>query len=83
MTRTHNRLQHDALMGGADPNEAYEEDQKNLAFELREEAGKKMAQQNAVVTKNQQNMQKEGHSEHTLGAMIYVEGATGRNILDA
>ena len=58
VTRAHNRLQHEALMGGADPNEAYEEDNKNLAFELREEAGKKMAQHNAVVTKSQQNMQK-------------------------
>ena len=41
-------------MGRADPNEAYAEDNKNLAFELREEAGNKMAQQNAVVTNNQQ-----------------------------
>ena len=28
VARAHNRLQHEALMGGADPNEAYEEDQK-------------------------------------------------------
>ena len=27
-------------MGNADPNEAYDEENKNLAFELREEAGK-------------------------------------------
>ena len=52
VTRAHSKLQHEALMGGADPNAAYNEDNKNIAFELREEAGKKMAQQNAVVTKN-------------------------------
>ena len=51
--RAHNRLSHEALMGNADPNEAYDLGHKNLQFELREEAGKKMAQQNAVVTTNQ------------------------------
>ena len=38
-TRAHNRMMHEALMGNADPNEAYDEENKNLAFELREEAG--------------------------------------------
>jgi hypothetical protein len=52
-TRAHNKLSHEALMGNADPNEAYDMSQKNLQFELREEAGKKMAQQNAVVSTNQ------------------------------
>ena len=42
--RAHNKLSHEALMGNADPNEAYDMSQKNLQFELREEAGKKMAQ---------------------------------------
>ena len=41
--RAHNKLSHEALMGNADPNEAYDMSQKNLQFELREEAGKKMA----------------------------------------
>ena len=52
-TRAHNRLAHEALMGNADLNEAYDVDQKNLQFELREEAGNKMAQQNAVISTNQ------------------------------
>ena len=41
------------MMGNADPNEAYDLGHNNLQFELRGEAGKKMAQQNAVVTANQ------------------------------
>ena len=44
---------HEGLMGNADPNEAYDEENKNLAFELREQAGKNMAQQDAVVKTNQ------------------------------
>ena len=52
-TRAHNRLSHEALMGNADPNEAYNLEHKNLQFEMREEAGKNMALQNAVVTTNQ------------------------------
>ena len=40
-TRAHNRLSHEALMGNADPNEAYNLEHKNLQFEMREEAGKK------------------------------------------
>ena len=39
-TQARNRMMHGALMGNADPNEAYDEENKNLAFELREEAGK-------------------------------------------
>ena len=39
-TRAHNRMMHEALMGNADPNEAYDEENEQLAFELREEAGK-------------------------------------------
>ena len=31
------------MMGNADPNEAYDLEHKNLQFEMREEAGKKMA----------------------------------------
>ena len=33
-------MMHEALMGNADPNQAYDEEPKSLAFELREEAGK-------------------------------------------
>ena len=53
--RAHNRLAHEALMGDAEPNEAYDGENKALQFEMREEAGKKMAQQNAVVESNQKN----------------------------
>ena len=38
-TTAHNHMMHEALMGNADPNEAYDGENKNLAFELREEAG--------------------------------------------
>ena len=40
-TKAHNKLSHEALMGDADPDEAYDMKQTNLQFELREEAGKK------------------------------------------
>ena len=66
-TRAHNRLSHEALMGNADPNEAYDLGHKNLQFELREEAGKKMAQQNAVVTTNQKNVQEQGAVRTYIG----------------
>ena len=46
-------MMHEALMGNADPNGAYDEENKHLAFELREQAGQKMAQQDAVVKGNQ------------------------------
>ena len=46
-------MMHEALMGNADPNGAYNEENKNLAFELCEQAGKHMAQQDAVVKTNQ------------------------------
>ena len=80
VARAHNRLQHEALMGGADPNEAYEEDKKNLAFELREEAGKKMAQQNAVVSKNQETCRMTVPSGRTSVGKTSAEGATGHSI---
>ena len=57
VARAHNKLEHASLMGQAGPNEAYDLNEKNLQFELREEAGRKMAQQNAVVSTNQKNMQ--------------------------
>ena len=66
-TRAHNRLAHEALMGNADPNEAYDVDQKNLQFELREEAGNKMAQQNAVISTNQKNVQGQGGIRTYIG----------------
>ena len=65
--RAHNRLSHEALMGNADPNEAYDLGHKNLQFELREEAGKHMAQQNAVVTTNQKNVQEQGGVRTYIG----------------
>ena len=55
------------MMGNADPNEAYDLGHKNLQFELREEAGKKMAQQNAVVTTNQKNVQEQGAVRTYIG----------------
>ena len=39
-TQAHNKLSHEALMGNAGPNEAYDMKQTNLQFELREEVGK-------------------------------------------
>ena len=42
-TKAHNKLSHEALMGNADPDEAYDMKQTNLQFELREEAGKRVA----------------------------------------
>ena len=66
-TRAHNRMMHEALMGNADPNEAYDQENKNLAFELREEAGRKMAQQDAVVTQNQNNMREQGGFRTYIG----------------
>ena len=39
-TKAHNKFSHEALMGNADPDEAYDMKLTNLQFELREEAGK-------------------------------------------
>ena len=79
-TRAHNRMMHEALMGNADPNEAYDQENKNLAFELRGEAGKKMAQQDAVVTQNQKTFASKAASERTSAAKTRSAGATDRNI---
>ena len=70
-TRAHNRLSHEALMGNADPNEAYNLEHKNLQFEMREEAGKKMALQNAVVTTNQKTHRSRVASGHILVVGIW------------
>ena len=63
-TRAHNWLSHEALMGNADPNEAYDLSHKNLQFEMREEAGKKMAQQNAAVTTHPKKRARTGRCSH-------------------
>ena len=60
-------MMHVALMGYAGPNEAYDEENKNLAFELREEVGEKMAQQNAVVRTKQQHMTGQGGFRTYIG----------------
>ena len=39
-TKAHHKLSHEALLGNADPDEAYDMEQTNLRFDLREEAGK-------------------------------------------
>ena len=44
-------------MAGAGPNKAYDQHNKALQFELREDAGRKMAQQNAVVQRHRKNIQ--------------------------
>ena len=54
-------------MGNADPNEAYDEENKNLAFELREQAGQTMTQQDAVVKGNQKNMREQGGFRTYIG----------------
>ena len=38
-TKAHNKLSHEALMGNADPDGAYDMQQQSLQFKLREEAG--------------------------------------------
>ena len=78
-TRAHNRLSHEALMGNADPNEAYDVSHKNLQFEMREEAGKKMAQQNAVVTTNQKTCKNREVFARTLVARTSGAVATARS----
>ena len=60
VVKAHNNLSHEALMAGADPNDAYNESNKALQFELREEAGTTIAHQNAVVERNQKNVQDNG-----------------------
>ena len=66
VTRAHNRLAHATLMGN-EPNEAHEGENKALQFELREEAGNKMKQQNAVVVRNQKNIQENGGFRTYIG----------------
>ena len=66
-TRAHNKLSHEALAGNADPNEAYDMSQTNLHFELKEEAGRKMAQQNADVATNQRNVEDNGAVKQYIG----------------
>ena len=78
-TRAHSRLSHEALMGNADPNEAYDLEHENLEFEMREEAGKKMAQQNAVVTTNQKTHRSRAASGRTLVARTSGTVATARS----
>ena len=58
-------------MGNSDPNEAYNLEHKNLQFEMREEAGKKMALQNAVVTTNQKTHRSKVASGHILVVGIW------------
>ena len=59
-TKAHNTFSHEALTGNADSNGARDSNQTNLQFELREEVGKNMAQQNAVIDINQKNVQENG-----------------------
>ena len=66
VTRAHNRLAHEALMGN-EPNEAYEGENKALQFELREEASNKMKQHNAVVVQTQKNIQENGAYRTYIG----------------
>ena len=67
VVKAHNNLSHEALMAGADPNDAYDESNKALQFELREEAGRKIAHQNAVVERNQKNVQDNGAFRTYIG----------------
>ena len=55
-------------MAGADRNDAYDESNKALQFELREEVGRNIAHQNAAVERNQKNVQDNGHFGRTLDA---------------
>ena len=67
VAKAHNNLSHEALMAGADPNDAYDESNKALQFELREEAGRKIAHQNAIVERNQKNVQDNGAFRTYIG----------------
>ena len=67
VVKAHNNLSHEALMAGADPNDAYDESNKALQFELREEAGRKIAHQNAIVERNQKNVQDNGAFRTYIG----------------
>ena len=67
------------MMGDADPNGAYDLGQKNLKFELRAEAGKKVAQQNAVISTNQRNVENNGAVRGYIGREVFLEGETGHS----
>ena len=54
-------------MATADPNDAYNESNKALQFELREEAGRKIAHQNSIVERNQKNVQDNGAFRTYIG----------------
>ena len=54
-------------MAGADPNDAYDESNKALQFELREEAGRKIAHQNAIAERNPKNVQDNGAFRTYIG----------------
>ena len=54
-------------MAIADPNGACDESNHALQFELREGAGRQMAQHNAVVERNQKNMQDKGAFRTYIG----------------
>ena len=62
----HNNLSHEALMGNADPDEAY--DMKQQIYNSNcEKKPAKMAQQNAVIVTNQKNVQENGAVRTYIG----------------
>ena len=58
-------------MVNAAPNKTYDLEHKNLSFEMREEAGKQMALQNAVATTNQKTHRSRARSGLTLVARTF------------
>ena len=79
VVKAHNNFSYKAWVAGADPNDAYDESNKALQFELREEVGRKIAHQNAVVERNQKNVQDNEHFGPTLDEKTLEEEATGHN----
>ena len=80
VVKAHNNLSHEALMAGVDPNDAYDESNKALQFELREEVGRKIAHQNAQSWRGiKRTCRTMGHFGPTLDEKTLEEEATGHN----
>ena len=79
VVKAHNNLSHEALMAGADPNDAYDESNKALQFELREEAGRTMLIKMQSWRGIKGTCRTMGHFGPTLDEKTLEEEATGHN----
>ena len=66
-TKAHNKLSHEALMGNADPDEAYDMKQQKSTIRITRRSRQHMAQQNAVIVTNQKNVQENGAIRTYIG----------------